>query len=166
MFKISPDGQVPGGSSVFGSFVLMTVIGLIFWSSWLGTDQPSTPPLDQPALPAVESGMDLAITAIELAPANPRPNERFAVKVEVENPSRLLVDEYEVTLNLINIATGEKLPLGVINEPALLPGQTTLAYASLGQTPGSYQVLAQISNLPGEDGDLSNNRELWTFIIK
>jgi hypothetical protein len=111
---------------------------------------------------------DLAVTAIELDPAQIGVGQPFIIRVYVANVGGAPSGEYDLTIALRDVTRGTTSPIGAQHGRRLEPGQDTLAYETgprqLDQT-GSFQV--QVTLTPaGPERDTNNNKKNQAFTVQ
>jgi hypothetical protein len=111
----------------------------------------------------------LAISAIELFPAQPQAGQRFAVNVYVQNAGQAASGEYDLAIFIKDVSRGSTYPVGTFRREGLQPGENITAYTStdrLVNDPGSYQVHVEIQPFLFEDGNTRNNTSIWAFSVR
>jgi hypothetical protein len=117
------------------------------------------------ATPAVP---DLAVTNVELSPAQIGVGQSFTIKVYVTNLGGAASGSYGLTINLRDVTRGTTSPIGTQQGQSIAPGAEVLAFET-GQRQisqaGSYQV--QVALAPaGTDGDAGNNGKDKAFSVQ
>jgi hypothetical protein len=111
---------------------------------------------------------DLAVTNVELSPAQVGVGQSFAVKVYVANLNGAASGSYGLTINLRDVTRGTTSPIGTQQSQSIAPGAEVLAYETgqrqINQS-GSYQV--QVTLTPaGADSDAGNNGKNRAFSVQ
>ncbi len=142
------------------AFLLIAVIVLAGCGGDKGSKKTSAT-----ATPAVP---DLAVTNIELAPAQIGVGQSFTIKVYVANMGGAASGAYDLTINLRDVTRGTTSPIGTQQGQSIAPGGEVLAYET-GQRQinqaGSYQVQVELTPA-GTDSDADNNRKNRAFTIQ
>jgi hypothetical protein len=117
------------------------------------------------ATPAVP---DLAVTKIELSPAQIGVGQSFTIQVYVANLGGAASSSYDLKIDLRDVTRGTTSPIGTQRGQSLAPGEEVLAYET-GQRQinqaGSYQV--QVTLTPsGTDSDAGNNGKDRAFAVQ
>jgi hypothetical protein len=117
------------------------------------------------ATPAVP---DLAVTNVELSPAQIGVGQSFTIKVYVANMGGAASGAYDLTINLRDVTRGTTSPIGTQQGQSLAPGAEVLAYET-GQRQidqaGSYQVQVKLAPA-GTDSDEGNNGKDKAFTVQ
>jgi hypothetical protein len=110
---------------------------------------------------------DLAISAIEVFPAQPTAGQRFTLNVYVTNRGDADSAPYELAISIRDVSRGSTYPVGTFSQSSLRPGENIPAYADqnrLVNDAGSFQV--QVEIIPsGADGNTGNNATNWAFTV-
>ena len=123
---------------------------------------------NQPAPTATRAIPDLAVTNVELSPAQFGVGQSFTIKVYVENVGSAASDKYDLKVNLRDVTRGTTSPIGSVQGQSVAPGAEVLAYETgqrqINET-GSFQI--QVELVPaGSDGDANNNRKNRAFSLQ
>jgi hypothetical protein len=121
-----------------------------------------------PAPTATRAVADLAVTNIELDPAQIGVGQSFTIKVYVANLGSAPSGKYDLTVSLRDVTRGTTSPIGTLQGQSIQPGKETLAYETgqrqLNQT-GSFQVQVELKPA-GPDGDADNNNKNRAFTVQ
>jgi hypothetical protein len=116
-----------------------------------------------------ELSPDLVISAIEVFPSQPQSGQSFALNVYVANQGQASSGEYDVAINIKDISHGSTYPIGTFRRGAMHVGESYCVYSStnvLVNSPGSYQVNAEIIPFLFDDGNTWNNSVSKPFTAK
>ena len=117
------------------------------------------------ATPAVP---DLAVTKIELSPAQIGVGQSFTIQVYVANLGGAASSSYDLKIDLRDVTRGTTSPIGTQRGQSLAPGEEVLAYET-GQRQinqaGSYQVQVRLTPA-GTDSDAGNNGKDKAFTVQ
>lgn len=112
---------------------------------------------------------DLAISAIEVFPAQPTARQHFALNIYVRNQGQAASGQYDLAISIKDVGRGFTYPVGTFRQGGLQPGENVAAYTSIDRLvndPGSYQVDVEIRPFLFTDGNPVNNTVIWAFTVK
>jgi len=112
---------------------------------------------------------DMAISAIEVFPAQPTARQQFALNVYVRNQGQAASGQYDLAISIKDVGRGFTYPVGTFRQGGLQPGENVVAYTStdrLVNDPGSYQVDVELRPFLFTDGNHVNNTVIWAFTVK
>lgn len=146
---------------------LLIMVGLL--SGCGGDDQDTNDTPGRPAPTATEAVPDLAVTTIELDPAQVVVGQSFVVRVYVANVGSAPSGEYDLQITLLDVTRDQTSPIGAQHGQSLEPGQKdTLAYETgprqVDKT-GSFQVQVVLTPT-GRDADQNNNKKSRSFTVQ
>jgi hypothetical protein len=108
---------------------------------------------------------DLAISTIEVLPAQPRAGEVFALNVYVTNLGEAPSGAFELAISIRDVTRGSTYPVGTFRGESLQPGEDVPVFSSTDRRvndPGSFQVQVELSPL-GPDGNDQNDKKNRAF---
>lgn len=121
-----------------------------------------------PAPTATPVMADLAVTNIELDPAQVAAGQPFTIKVYVTNRGNAPSGGYDLDVNLRDVTRGTTSPVGALKGQSIAPGEEVLAYETGQRTldqSGSFQVLVDLRPA-GPDRETNNNKQNRAFTIQ
>lgn len=111
---------------------------------------------------ASDNPADLAISSVEVDPAQPKVNQPFTIRVKVKNQGKTESVSYSVVVTVRDVTRGEQVPVGTFPGGPIKAGSETTVYEGvyhgLNKT-GSYQVQAQLGyNVDSNSGNNQLNK--------
>jgi len=153
----------------FGSYILLLAALLLSGTAMqTNCDGEKTPPEPQVTPPSDQPRPrpDLAVSAVEVFPVQPRAGTRFALNVYVKNAGQAPSGAYDLKIFIKDVSRSLTYPVGTFRREGLQPGENVVAYSSTDRVvndPGGYQVHVEIQPFLFEDGNTQNNQAIWAF---
>ncbi len=134
-----------------------------------GPSNPLPPPPEHNFPPSPQYFADLAVSRIEVFPAQPKAGQRFTLNIYVQNAGQAPSGAYDLAVSLKNTSRSLDYPIGTFRKQVLRPGENVAVYASqevLVNEAGSFQALVEIKPFDFKDGNDQNNIATWAFTVQ